>query len=197
MLFRHLSVTDILLPMASSSLIYIYKRESCIQSTRTRTACPFFRKRSTTLLPTPPVAPATSTIPEVSIGFTALLGDGSEIFSIRNANNFKYKRNLSDQTIPNFSSKNQRSIKQAEPFQEREAGQRKTMFSKTDLHPNLVFQLLYSLCGFSSDGMITFSGKQLVLIYAGEKNLEGETEAARNMEMMKVNCSQQLRHPAT
>lgn len=63
-------------------------------STNTRTGSPFFLNTSTTLLPTPPVAPATNMIPDVSIDFTASLGDGPDSFSIRNSKNFKYKMNL-------------------------------------------------------------------------------------------------------
>ncbi|GMP74238.1 hypothetical protein CsSME_00031708 [Camellia sinensis var. sinensis] len=55
--------------------------------TNNRTGNPFLRKMLTTLLPTPPVAPATSTIPEVSIAFTGSLGDGPDSFSIRNSKN--------------------------------------------------------------------------------------------------------------
>lgn len=43
--------------------------------------------------------------------------------------------------------------------------------------------------------MITFSGKQMAEIYAGEKNLEGEKATPRDMEMTVI-YSQQMKHPA-
>jgi hypothetical protein len=49
---------------------------------------------STTLLPTPPVAPATRIIPEVSMAFSGLLGDGLDSFSIRNSKNFTIPKYL-------------------------------------------------------------------------------------------------------
>lgn len=58
-------------------------------STNTRTGNPLLRKMSTTLLPTPPVAPATRTMPEVSMAFTGSLGDGPDSFSTRNSTNFQ------------------------------------------------------------------------------------------------------------
>lgn len=63
------------------------------QNTNTRTGNPFLRKMSTTLLPTPPVAPATNTIPEVSMAFGCSLGVGPESFAMRNSKNFTNKRN--------------------------------------------------------------------------------------------------------
>lgn len=50
------------------------------------------RNTSTTLLPTPPVAPVTNVIPEESIDLTGLLGDGPVSFSIRDSKNFKKKK---------------------------------------------------------------------------------------------------------
>lgn len=58
--------------------------------TKTLTGNPFFLKTSTTLLPTPPVAPATRMIPEVSIGLTGSLGAGPVNFSTRKSKNFKF-----------------------------------------------------------------------------------------------------------
>jgi hypothetical protein len=39
-------------------------------------------------VPTPPVAPTTRTIPELSIEFLGSLGDGLDSFSIKNSKNF-------------------------------------------------------------------------------------------------------------
>ena len=66
------------------------------QSTNTRTGNPLFRRMLTTLLPTPPVAPETSTIPEESIAVTSSLGAGLDSFSIKNSKNFKSKRTWSE-----------------------------------------------------------------------------------------------------
>lgn len=52
---------------------------------------PFLRKTFTTLLPTPPVAPATRTIPGWFIAFAGSLGDGLDSFSITNSTNFTSK----------------------------------------------------------------------------------------------------------
>ncbi len=83
-LFLNISTTD--LQIFELSIHFNIKKVS--RNTITRTGNPFFRKMSTTLLPTPPVAPATRTIPEVSMAFTGLLGDGLDSFSIRNSKNF-------------------------------------------------------------------------------------------------------------
>lgn len=58
------------------------------QNTNTRTGNPFFLKMLTALRPTPPVAPATRTMPEVSIFLSGLLGDGPDSFSIKASINF-------------------------------------------------------------------------------------------------------------
>lgn len=71
------------------------KKGSGLQvNTSARTDNPLLRKISTTLLPTPPVAPATRMIPEESIDFTGLLGDGPDSFSLRNSKNFKHRPTL-------------------------------------------------------------------------------------------------------
>lgn len=69
-------------------------QEGKSRNTNTRTGNPFFRKMSTTLLPTPPVAPATRIIPEVSMAFSGLVGDGLDSFSIRNSKNFTIPKHL-------------------------------------------------------------------------------------------------------
>jgi len=47
---------------------------------------------STTLRPTPPVAPATRTISEVLIELTITLGEGPESFSARKSKNFTIQK---------------------------------------------------------------------------------------------------------
>lgn len=71
------------------------------ENTRTLTGNPLLRKMSTTLLPTPPVPPATRIMPEVSILFSVLIGDGLDSFSIRNSRNFMNTSTLLDKSLKN------------------------------------------------------------------------------------------------
>lgn len=61
-------------------------------STKALTGNPLFLKISTTLLPTPPVAPATSMIPEVPISVTGSSVDPLVSFSNTDETNFTSKK---------------------------------------------------------------------------------------------------------